>query len=204
MVNGRTVWSLKRPRGQRRFLLQYGVGLDRIIRWLLIRTIALYQRYLSPHKGFACAYRVLHGSHSCSQGTKEILRNYSLGEALPRIRQQFRACRDASSILRDRHYNHRCRTLHDYRSSSNLLFPSLSDRILLSRTGDSDGYEDSRRDRRRKSGGGTAPYQSTWCDCCDAIYCFDATPDGSGGCDLDACGLGGGCDGCEGCACDCG
>ncbi|WP_242032792.1 membrane protein insertion efficiency factor YidD [Oscillatoria sp. FACHB-1406] len=33
---------------------------------LAIAAIGVYQRHLSPRKGFACAYRVLHNRDSCS------------------------------------------------------------------------------------------------------------------------------------------
>ena len=84
-----------------RFRPQYGVLLDRLGRLCLIRLITLYQRYLSPHKGFSCAYRVLHNTHSCSQGVKAILWRYPLSTSLPQIRAQFQQCRQAARVLRD-------------------------------------------------------------------------------------------------------
>ena len=36
------------------------------LRYLALGSIRLYQRYLSPYKGFCCAYRKHTGRHSCS------------------------------------------------------------------------------------------------------------------------------------------
>ena len=50
-------------------------------------AIGLYQRYVSPHKGFCCAYRVQTGRRSCSAYGKTIasrLGFLALIEALPR------------------------------------------------------------------------------------------------------------------------
>lgn len=62
--------------------------------------ISVYQRHLSPHKGFACAHRVLHRGDSCSQYAKCLILDRGWGEAIPLIRQRFRDCREAYQILR--------------------------------------------------------------------------------------------------------
>ncbi len=186
--------------------------LDIIARRLLIYTITFYQRRLSPYKKFSCAYRVLYNSHSCSQSVKEILQNYPLPDALPRIQKQFRQCGQAVKIIRDRRiHSPRCRHLA---TPENILFPTLNEGIFPTRRGDP-GYgrsldedeERSRRDRRRRNDNAvTQPYDS-WCDC-SVCYCadFDVQADGNGECCdgpgncSDSCT---GCDGCDFCACDC-
>ena len=58
-----------------------------------------YQKYLSPHKGFSCAHRVLYGGESCSQYVKNILIEQDLQSALSLSRQRFSACKTAKIIL---------------------------------------------------------------------------------------------------------
>ncbi|MEM6500814.1 MAG: membrane protein insertion efficiency factor YidD [Cyanobacteria bacterium P01_C01_bin.89] len=197
--------------------LQLNQGLDIIVRRILIHAISFYQRRISPHKKFSCAYRVLYNSHSCSQGAKEILKNYSLFEALPRIQKQFHQCRQAVRIIRDRRiHSPRCSHVATSKIAApeNILFPTLGESVFSTRRGDP-GYisspeeesERSRRDRRRRNdSAGSQPYNS-WCDC-NVCYCadFDVQPnnnecccDGPGDCG-DSCF---GCDGCDFCVADC-
>lgn len=53
------------------FLVKSAV--DTPTRQIAIACIGGYQRYLSPHKGFVCAHRRLHGGDSCSQYVKTVL-----------------------------------------------------------------------------------------------------------------------------------
>lgn len=64
---------------------------------VLIRS---YQKYLSPHKGFSCAHRVLYGGDSCSQYVKNMLIEQDLRSAISVSRQRFSACKTAKIILR--------------------------------------------------------------------------------------------------------
>ncbi len=72
---------------------------------MLARTallgIAGYQRFVSPRKGFACAYRVAHGGTGCSGFAKQAIRELGLIPAIPLIRTRFSACRDAAKELRE-------------------------------------------------------------------------------------------------------
>jgi len=62
------------------------------MRLLLLHLIVLYQRYISPKKGFVCAYGVLHNNGSCSQLIFEIIRTKPFHQ-LPRlIIKQFKNC----------------------------------------------------------------------------------------------------------------
>ncbi|MEL6585666.1 MAG: membrane protein insertion efficiency factor YidD [Pseudomonadota bacterium] len=62
--------------------------------------ICAYQRYLSPRKGFRCAYSVAHGGTGCSGYAKFAIRDHGFWCALPLIRQRFRACQAAYVALR--------------------------------------------------------------------------------------------------------
>ena len=68
---------------------------------LAVLSIAGYQKYLSPHKGFACAYRVLYGEHSCSQYLKDQIQERGLLQGVPLARKRFQACREAKIILQN-------------------------------------------------------------------------------------------------------
>ena len=61
-----------------------------------------YQKHLSPHKGFHCAHRVLHGGESCSQFAKTAILQRGVLAALPLARERFRACGLAARNMRER------------------------------------------------------------------------------------------------------
>ena len=61
----------------------------------LLLAIGAYQRWLSPRKGFACAYRAAHGGTGCSGFAKVALRARGLA-ALPLVRARLNACRAAA------------------------------------------------------------------------------------------------------------
>jgi hypothetical protein len=69
-------------------------------RRILIRGIGVYQRHISPRKGFRCASRALHGGDSCSQAIKHLLGEQPLRQALKGARQQFALCHAANRTLR--------------------------------------------------------------------------------------------------------
>ncbi len=58
------------------------------MRYLLLLAIRIYQRYLSPHKGFCCAYRAHTGRASCSTLGYRAIRRYGglIGIAILRRR----------------------------------------------------------------------------------------------------------------------
>jgi putative component of membrane protein insertase Oxa1/YidC/SpoIIIJ protein YidD len=73
---------------------------DLVVRQVAIASIKVYQRYISPHKGFSCAHRVLYGGESCSGYIKRAIAQKGLLEALKASRQRFDACKEASLILK--------------------------------------------------------------------------------------------------------
>jgi putative component of membrane protein insertase Oxa1/YidC/SpoIIIJ protein YidD len=74
--------------------------LDSFTRKLSINAIATYQKHISPHKGFACAHRILHGGESCSQYIKRVIREEGLSAGWNKSRARFQACHQANLILR--------------------------------------------------------------------------------------------------------
>ena len=67
---------------------------------LLVGLVRFYQRFLSPHKGFCCAHRVLHGGQSCSVAVKSILLEQGAWMSWKEIWQRFRECQVAARTLR--------------------------------------------------------------------------------------------------------
>lgn len=63
--------------------------------------IWVYQHYISPHKGFRCAYSVRHGGTGCSGYAKYAIRNHGLWRAVPIVRERLRACKAAYADLRE-------------------------------------------------------------------------------------------------------
>ena len=71
------------------------------MRLLLIFLISVYQRFISPYKGFNCAHHVLHGEQTCSNAVKNLISENGLLSALPLIRGRFAECREAFNIIVD-------------------------------------------------------------------------------------------------------
>ena len=59
-------------------------------------TINGYQRYISPHKGFCCAYRVVRGGDSCSEFAKQAILQNDFWHSLSTIRKRFIECKEAA------------------------------------------------------------------------------------------------------------
>lgn len=62
------------------------------MRTLALTAITAYQRYLSPHKGFCCAYRVHTGRRSCSGLGFRAVRRYGVLAGLALLRKRMYLC----------------------------------------------------------------------------------------------------------------
>ncbi len=82
--------------------MQEASPLDNLTRTTASLLITGYQKYLSPHKGFACAHRIWHRGESCSQYTKRTILEQGLVTALPLVRERFGACKLANNRLKQR------------------------------------------------------------------------------------------------------
>ena len=70
-----------------------------MVRHAAAGSILVYQRWISPHKGFCCAYRRLTGGRSCSEYARQTVLGHgvlTLARALPR---QFARCHRAHATL---------------------------------------------------------------------------------------------------------
>ncbi|MES2944841.1 MAG: membrane protein insertion efficiency factor YidD [Pseudomonadota bacterium] len=59
---------------------------------LALLAISAYQRYLSPYKGFCCAYRFHTGCASCSQLGFRVIRRFGLWQGLALLRLRLQRC----------------------------------------------------------------------------------------------------------------
>ncbi|EYB66594.1 hypothetical protein DEIPH_ctg084orf0006 [Deinococcus phoenicis] len=66
---------------------------------LTLSGIRLYQRHLSPRKGFCCAHAALHGGESCSAAVARIIREEGVVRGRPRIAARVGECRRAHTAL---------------------------------------------------------------------------------------------------------
>jgi putative component of membrane protein insertase Oxa1/YidC/SpoIIIJ protein YidD len=67
---------------------------------LAVGLIEIYQRFISPYKGFRCAYRVHHGGLSCSEFGRQVVQTHGVFRAMSMIRVRFCECAEAARILR--------------------------------------------------------------------------------------------------------
>ncbi len=72
-----------------------------MINKFFVKSIELYQKHISPHKGYRCAYRASTGGHSCSEFTKLAISEHGLITAYPQIREQFRQCKLAAEKIEE-------------------------------------------------------------------------------------------------------
>lgn len=59
---------------------------------LALAAIRCYQRLISPHKGFRCAYRALTGHASCSALGYRVIRRFGVWRGIRLLRQRLYKC----------------------------------------------------------------------------------------------------------------
>src|SRR5579871_6111831 len=67
---------------------------------LAVATITLYQRYVSPYKGFRCAFHAHHGGLSCSEYGKQMIHEHGLADGISLIFRRFHECAASARVLR--------------------------------------------------------------------------------------------------------
>jgi len=70
-----------------------------VMHTILLLAIDAYKRFISPYKGFRCAYSSLHGGASCSTQVRMIVHSKGVIHGWADIVAQFAACKSAASIL---------------------------------------------------------------------------------------------------------
>jgi putative component of membrane protein insertase Oxa1/YidC/SpoIIIJ protein YidD len=152
-------------------------------RGLAVTAISGYQKFISPHKGFSCAHRVLYGCDSCSQYFKRVIAEEGIIQAIANAKGRFQECREANEILRSRRA--KCRTRKKYYASrlpSNILAIESGEQEMPDIPEDSEETNESskqklggsqwnrkqRQTNSNDSGGG-----NNNCDRCDYVDCTD-------------------------------
>ncbi len=150
---------------------------DRLVRSSAAELITIYQRYISPYKGFRCAHRVHHGGRSCSAYAKGMVHSHGLGAAIPLIRQRFADCGQVARMMR-------------------------SQVVSSARMSSFDNSNEQRRERNANCWADSSCDCVSYClpdlagDNCALFDGCDIGADGCDGCgDMDL----SGCDGCDGC-----
>jgi len=64
--------------------------------------IGLYQKYLSPRKGYRCAYSLEHGGSGCSGAVLNILETHGLFRGWSLIKHRFHECSEAAEKRKKR------------------------------------------------------------------------------------------------------
>lgn len=76
------------------------LSLDTLTRQTAIHSIQIYQRHLSPRKGYSCPHRVLYKEDSWSDYVKHLLMKRDLTSAIQMSVQRFRSCALAAQELK--------------------------------------------------------------------------------------------------------
>lgn len=74
--------------------------------------ISTYQKYLSPIKGFKCAYGVETGITTCSAHAKKVISRYGFLKGCLLMRRQAKRCEQSYRSLQDKDvgFNEDCRS----------------------------------------------------------------------------------------------
>ena len=65
------------------------------MRHLALWLIRFYQRHISPHKGYACAYRLAYGGSGCSGIGLRLIRRYGVLSGCLLLQKRLAYCRYA-------------------------------------------------------------------------------------------------------------
>lgn len=83
------------------------------LKYIAVFFINLYQKYVSPYKGFRCAYASIYGGDSCSQAVKKILLDEGVVKGFYSSQSRFRNCRNANEERRKRRREDACDCLSE-------------------------------------------------------------------------------------------
>ncbi|WP_442927663.1 membrane protein insertion efficiency factor YidD [Microcoleus sp. A003_D6] len=75
-------------------------GLRFILDLIVVFFVRIYQKYLSPRKGFSCAYSRLYGDESCSEYFRQIVKSQGINKAIPLFQERLRKCQMAHMKLK--------------------------------------------------------------------------------------------------------
>ncbi len=98
---------------------------ESVIQTAIVFMISMYQRCISPIKGFSCAYRIQHKTESCSSYIKQAFIEQNLHTAILLSKQRFRDCAEAAELLTAQHHDSQPMLYGDMGRRSALRFFSL-------------------------------------------------------------------------------
>ena len=161
-------------------------------RGLAVTAIRGYQKFISPHKGFSCAHRVLYGCESCSQYFKQVIAEEGILTAIANAKGRFQECREANEILKKRREKAKAR--RQYYASR---LPIAAAAIESGEPENSDLPEDpedagkpskqklggsqwGRKQQRQANNNGGGNNNCDYLDCSDCGYALDVLPNNCG------------------------
>lgn len=71
------------------------------LRKVAVGAINCYQQYISPYKGFRCAYAHVYQGASCSDYGKIVVEEHGLVKGLQLLHERLHQCREAMLIIRN-------------------------------------------------------------------------------------------------------
>jgi putative component of membrane protein insertase Oxa1/YidC/SpoIIIJ protein YidD len=69
-----------------------------MLRIIAVMAIDAYQRYISPYKGYRCAYGAVWGGQSCSRYAQRAISRAGLHRGLLLLRRRLHACAHAAAL----------------------------------------------------------------------------------------------------------
>jgi uncharacterized protein len=70
-----------------------------MLTWTATQAIVGYQRFISPYKGFCCAYHHQTGRHSCSEYARRLVARRGAVALLQGLPRQFARCKTAYAVF---------------------------------------------------------------------------------------------------------
>jgi len=71
-----------------------------MLRLATVSAIGVYQRYVSPHKGYCCAYRAHTGRSSCSEFGRRVIGKMGIAAGIRLLFDRFAACAAAAEEIK--------------------------------------------------------------------------------------------------------
>lgn len=163
-------------------------------RGLAVTAISSYQKFISPHKGFSCAHRVLYGCESCSQYFKQVIAEEGILTAIANAKGRFQECREANEILKKRREKYKpCRQYYANRlplttsaiesdNPENPNEPEDTKDTSKSSKQNFGGSQWNRKQQRQANNNNTGGGNNNcdYVDCSDCGYALDAFPHNCG------------------------
>jgi putative component of membrane protein insertase Oxa1/YidC/SpoIIIJ protein YidD len=67
---------------------------------IALALIEVYQKHISPYKGFSCAYRVATGEVGCSGYGKKVISRFGITKGYALLKRRFKCCKYCSEQLK--------------------------------------------------------------------------------------------------------